>query len=273
MQPQVHSPIFIIGSPRSGTNAFYYRFARHPELAAITNITKKIPHSLTATKIIMCFRSDHIPTEARAVWDRFVCRDNDLLTRDDVTPKARRFLKKVVANNLKIFHKKRFINKNPRNSFRIGFLHEIFPDAYFIHLIRDGRAVVNSILRSRLRHNGDYWGVKPPGWRDLLEKPLIEACALQWKLTVEHIQQSAQALPAARYLEIRYEDLVESPLDVFEGVAQHCRLTWDPGYWGTILSDLQNMNYKWQEDFNPNDALSLNRELGELLTRLGYTPS
>ncbi|MCF8108201.1 MAG: sulfotransferase [Desulfohalobiaceae bacterium] len=273
MLPQVKSPIFIIGSPRSGTNAFYYRFAQHPELASITNITKKFPNSLTMTRIIMCFRSDHIPTEAGKVWDRFVCRDNDLLTREDVTPQARKFLQKVVATNLKIFKKPRFVSKYPRNSVRIDFLNEIFPDAIFIHLIRDGRAVANSILRSRLRHNGDYWGVKPPGWRDLVDKPLFEACALQWKLTVERILHSAEALPASRYLEIRYEKFVESPFEVFELVARHCRLTWDPGYWSDILGDLQNMNYKWQEDFNQNDAQGLHRELGELLTRLGYTPS
>ena len=72
MQHRVRSPIFIIGSPRSGTNAFYYRFAQHPELASITNITKKFPSSLLATRMIMFFRSDHIPTEAGKVWDRFV---------------------------------------------------------------------------------------------------------------------------------------------------------------------------------------------------------
>ena len=273
MHDPIQSPIFIIGSPRSGTNAFYHRFAQHPELASITNITKKFPQFLPATRTLMVFRSDHSPTEAGNVWGRFVCRDNDLLTQADVTPKARRFLHKVILNQLKIFKKHRFVNKNPRNSFRIEFLNEIFPDAIFIHLIRDGRAVANSILRSRTKHNGNYWGVQPPGWQNLLDKPPLEACALQWKLTVEHIHQSAQALPASRYLEIRYEDLVESPLDVFERVTQHCRLTWEPGYWSNILSDLQNMNYKWQKNFNPNDAQGLNRELGELLIRLGYTPS
>lgn len=273
MQPQVKSPIFIIGSPRSGTNAFYYRLAQHPELAAITNITKKFPNSLTATKIIMCFRSDHIPAEARGVWDRFLCRDSDLLTREDVTPKARRFLHKVVANNLQIFNKQRFVNKNPRNSFRIEFLNAVFPDAYFIHLIRDGRAVVNSILRSRLRHNGAYWGVKPPGWRELLDKPLLEACALQWELTMEHILHSAEALPASRYLEIRYEKFVEAPFEVFETVARKCNLAWEPEHWRDILGDLQNMNYKWREDLNPADTNNLNTRLADLLARLGYTGS
>ncbi len=267
---QVRSPIFIVGSPRSGTNAFYYRLAQHPELAAITNITKKFPNSLTATKILMCFRSDHIPAEARAVWDRFVCRDSDLLTREDVTPKARRFLQKVLANNLQIFNKPRFVNKSPRNSFRIEFLNAIFPDAYFIHLIRDGRAVVNSILRSRLRHNGAYWGVKPPGWRELLNKPPLEACALQWKLTVEHILKSAEALPVSRYLEIRYEDFVTAPFEAFERVFQQCQLKWNPEQWNDILGDLQNMNYKWQENFDPKDAKNLHHQLIDLLKHLNY---
>ena len=176
----------------------------------------------------------------------------------------------MVTNNLKIFHKDRFVNKNPRNSLRIGFLNEIFPDAIFLHLIRDGRAVANSILRSRMKHNGDYWGVQPPGWQSLLDKPPLEACALQWKLTVEQVQKSAEELPADRYLEVRYEDFVSAPLDIFEMVFQRCGLGWKPEHWKGILEDLQNMNYKWQENFDSRDTRGLNSQLGDLLTRLGY---
>ncbi len=44
---------------------------------------------------------------------------------------------------------------------RLGYLHEIFPDAKFIHVVRDGRAVVNSLI------NVDWWdGWKgPQNWR------------------------------------------------------------------------------------------------------------
>ena len=56
MRKQVVRPIFIVGAPRSGTNIFYRTFAKHPDLAWISNITKKIPSSLWLTRIIMLFR-------------------------------------------------------------------------------------------------------------------------------------------------------------------------------------------------------------------------
>jgi hypothetical protein len=67
---QVISPIFIVGAPRSGTNIFFRTFAKHPDLAWISNITKKIPSSLWLTRCIMLFRNDHRPTETNNVWQK-----------------------------------------------------------------------------------------------------------------------------------------------------------------------------------------------------------
>jgi hypothetical protein len=71
MRKQVVRPIFIVGAPRSGTNIFYRTFAKHPDLAWISNITKKVPSSLWLTRIIMLYRNDHRPTEANNVWQKF----------------------------------------------------------------------------------------------------------------------------------------------------------------------------------------------------------
>ena len=47
---------------------------------------------------------------------------------------------------------RRLILKNPPNSTRIKQLLDIFPDAKFIHILRDGRTVVNSLI------NRDFYG-------------------------------------------------------------------------------------------------------------------
>jgi len=226
MRKQVVHPIFIVGVPRSGTNIFYRTFAKHPDLAWISNITKKVPSSLWLTRIIMLFRNDHRPTEANNVWQKFAGNDDESLGRDDVTAAARKYLHTVLQNNLQIFNKLRFVNKCPGNSVRIEFLKEIFPDAIFIHIIRDGRAAAYSIIRSRLGHAGAYWSVKPPGWQDLLKLPLIDACALQWKMTVEAILHSAKKLPREQYMAVKYEELVAQPAEILEQVGKKCDLVW-----------------------------------------------
>ncbi|UCD78998.1 MAG: sulfotransferase [Desulfobacterales bacterium] len=270
MPKQVICPIFIVGAPRSGTNIFYRTMAKHPDLAWISNITKKVPASLLLTRILMMFRSDHRPTEGNNIWQKFIGDDDESLGRKDVTRAARKFLHKVVRNNLQLFNKPRFLNKCPGNSVRIEFLKEIFPDAIFIHLIRDGRAAAYSIMRSRLKHNGSYWSVKPPGWQDLLKLPLVDACALQWKMIVESVLQSAAKLPPEQYVEVKYEDFVVRPAETLKHVAAKCDLIWQDNLLQSITGGMEDRNFKWLTGMRDEDKHTLNELLGDFMKQLGY---
>ena len=86
--PEIRAPIFIIGAPRSGTSVLYEKLARHPDLAWISNITKKVPDSLLVTRLIGLFRDDHRPTEAKKIWRRYAAGAH--AGREDATPRARR---------------------------------------------------------------------------------------------------------------------------------------------------------------------------------------
>jgi hypothetical protein len=270
MSQVINRPIFVVGAPRGGTNIFYRTFARHPDLAWISNITKKVPSSLWLTRILMLFRSDHRPTEANNVWQKFTGRQDESLGRDQATAAARRYLRTVVGNNLRIFNKPRFVNKCPGNSVRMEFLKEIFPDAIFIHVIRDGRAAAYSIMRSRLEHAGAYWSVKPSGWQSLLELPLVDACALQWKMTVEAILRSAETLPREQYLEVRYEEYVARPAEILRQVGEKCGLVWQEDLLQRITAGMDNRNFKWQAEMPQTDQDTLNGLLGDFLKQLGY---
>lgn len=270
MPTPVISPIFIVGAPRSGTNIFYRTMARHPDLAWISNITKKIPASLLLTRILMRFRSDHRPSEGNNIWQNFIGDEDESLGPADVTPAARRFLHKIVRNHLQLFNKPRFLNKCPGNSVRIEFLKEIFPDAIFVHLMRDGRAAAYSIMRSRLEHDGSYWSVKPPGWQDLLKLPLLDACALQWKMIVESVLRSAGKLPPEQYVEVKYEDFVAQPAEIFRHVAAKCDLIWPEDLLQAVTGGIENRNFKWLAELRDEDKITLNRLLGDFMNQLGY---
>jgi hypothetical protein len=270
MRNQIVRPIFIVGAPCSGTNIFYRTFAKHPDLAWISNITKKVPSSLWLTRIIMLFRDDHRPTEANNVWQKFADNDDESLGQKDVTAGARKYLHSVLQNNLRIFNKPRFVNKCPGNSVRIEFLKEIFPDAIFIHIIRDGRAAAYSIMRSRLGHSGEYWSVKPPGWQNLLNLPLVDACALQWKMTVAATLQSAKKLPPEQYMEVKYEEFVARPTEIFKRVAEKCDLVWQDALLQAITVGMDNRNFKWQTEMQDSDKKTLDVLLGDFLKPLGY---
>ena len=149
MTSEIYKPIFIVGMMRSGTSVFYRTICAHPELAYISQTTKKFPLSVVKSRLFKLVRRNPMPTEGHRIWRQFARSEDDALERRHVTPESKRYFQKLVTAQMRIHGKQRFVSKYPRNALRIPFLDEIFPDALFIHVIRDGRAVARSLLESR----------------------------------------------------------------------------------------------------------------------------
>jgi LPS sulfotransferase NodH len=87
-----------------------------------------------------------------------------------------------------------YADKTPDYVRRIGVLGAQFPEARFVHLIRDGRDVALSLAQSFDR------------------APQTPAqAALYWSERVRAGRAQGAALPSGRYLELRYEELVADP--------------------------------------------------------------
>lgn len=84
-----------------------------------------------------------------------------------------------------------------------------WPNAQFVHIIRDGRDLAASHL-----HTVPSWGYKT-----------IEDAALGW---LDVVSRPRAAAPAGRYLEIRYEDLVTDLRGTTEQITKFLGLGWDP---------------------------------------------
>jgi Sulfotransferase family len=85
-----------------------------------------------------------------------------------------------------------FVEKTPDNVHRVPLLAETYPDAWFIHLVRDGRDVARS------------FAVAPFGPDD------VGTTAAVWAYDYEQVVAQAWRLP--RFREIRYEGLVADPV-------------------------------------------------------------
>jgi len=265
-------PVFIVGMPRSGTTILYEKLARHPDFACLTMNTRKYPRSVLLTRIYGAFRRDPRPTEAPRVWSRAAGEEDDTLTAADATPSIRKYYRDVVLTQMRIARRPRFLAKYPRNGLRMKFLDAVFPDALFIHLIRDCRAVVRSILEKRERHGGrdSYWGIRPPGWRELDAKDPVEAIALQYVISVSLIREAGAAFRPARYTELKYEDFCSDPRRVLSEVASFCGLEWPPALLERLGAGIRRGNDKWQGSFTAGEMAKLNRVAGPLLSSLGY---
>lgn len=136
---------------------------------------------------------------------------------------------------------------------RIGYLNEIFPDAIFIHLIRDGRDVANSFLKI-----ADWagwqgkWGPLPPEfeleWNES-GGSYVALAGLYWRLMVHAAQTAKTQVSENRFTEVRYEDFARDPLGTYKQIADICGLEWNPYFEESIKR--QKIVYRggaWESD-------------------------
>ena len=268
----INRPIFVVGMPRSGSTALHRVLSKHPDLATTTHVSRKIPTCYPLLKLISLFVRDHKPGEAGTMWDRYVTGDDDVLRAADVTPDKRRYYTRAVANVLRLYDRPRFVSKCPRNGMRMEFLRAIFPDALFIHLVRDGRAVCRSVLERRERA-GDlnaWWDVRPIGWRQWEKESPVAAVAQQWRSVVEFVHDVGQTMPPEQYTEIRYEDFTRDPVELLGRLCAFIGVEWTYDGMREASRNIEDRNDKWEKTFTPGDIAVMNRIMVSPLKKYGY---
>lgn len=107
-------------------------------------------------------------------------------------------------------NKTRWADKTPKYVNHISLLSRLFPDALFVHLIRDGRDVALSVLSREKMHRH------------------AASAAYFWAKSVRNGRGAGRELGAARYLEVRYEDLVGEPEVQLGRLCGFLSLSFDP---------------------------------------------
>ncbi|MFO8099859.1 MAG: sulfotransferase [Salinibacter sp.] len=301
------SPIFIVGCPRSGTGIFHQVVRLHPDVAWVTPFSnwicgkswfRRVPpriawgvesvlHRMPPTVLPSFFRgpydgSLHLPGplethEGHSIWNRALSdTSNHLATEDDATEAVRTYLHDVIRW-IRAYHQRpRFLSKTPRNAFRLRFLHALFPNAFFVHLIRDGRAVTASILKRRRQVHGDvhaWWGVKPPGWRSVQSASPIEQAAWTWRPCLSRVRDDATVLPNDRLLELQYESFTSEPERALSRFFSFVDLTPAVFFTKANRQHLQNVHpprHTWRTRLTTTQQATLVDLLSPELERYGY---
>lgn len=105
--------------------------------------------------------------------------------------------------------KPRWGDKTPGYTMHMGPIARTLPEARFVHVIRDGRAVALSRTRTLA-----------------LRKVEMAKVAKRWQKRVRTARRKGEGLD--HYLEIRYEDLVRDPQPTLGRVCEFVELDWDP---------------------------------------------
>lgn len=113
---------------------------------------------------------------------------------------------------------RRPVLKSPPHTARVGVLAEMFPEARFLHVVRDPHAVFNSTMKLwRSLHDGQGMQVdRGEGLEEYVFTAFEEMYAA--------FERDRAALPPGHLHEVRYEDLVADPVEVLRGAYERLGL-------------------------------------------------
>ena len=219
--PDIHRPIFIIGCGRSGTTLLGKLFASHPAVRYLYEPYHRWAAMEPATDFLRLYSRGE---------------PHCLLGADSVTDTARRRFRRLMTAPPGVT----FVEKSPINALRIGYVDALAPDARFVHIVRDGAAVVRSIeqvaaVTRRMAFRpplNEWWGVGDVKWAALEQdgraggyypdevgrlRTDAQRGAYEWLLSLHQVQHWRARL-GSRLVELRYQDLVEDPRATLEAV-------------------------------------------------------
>jgi hypothetical protein len=240
--------IFVVGSPRSGTTFLATSLGAQPglvDLGEVKPLKAAIPE-LT-----------QLPEQAASARFR---RTLELVRRLGL------------AGHL------RGVEQTPETSFVLSAALRAYPAAHAVHIVRDGRDVVCSLLErgwlAASREGSDdaglasgaharFW-VEPDRAEEFRTTSEARRAAWAWRRYVS----AARAEPE-RTLEIRYEELVSEPVEVAEQLAGFLELP--PDQLANSLSKAFDRSVgRWKKDLTADQVRDVEDEAGDLLRELGY---
>ena len=282
----IKKPIFIVGCGRSGTTIFFRTIVKHKDLGYFTNYGARFPRLFKygiipfiennnfTRQIIEKIRPIIPDKETIGIYKYCKIRKKGIpLSGEDLKFEEAHRLNQMISKCLNYHKADRFISKNTNNGFRILYLDEIFPDSIFIHVIRDGRANVNSYLNKEYFYRINFWWWHNKTYDDWIAEGRnpIELAAYNWKNNISQILKQGKSLPKERYYEIKYEDFTEDPEYYFKNTLEFCGLKWNKHFESVIKNTrFENRNYKWKNNLNSNQRKAIEPILHDLLKKFGY---
>jgi Sulfotransferase family len=199
--PVCPNPIFIIGAERSGTTILALCLGQHSDLW----------YSCEGHFFPGFFEQSRLDSVYRRGKYRYRWVQEEGVSREE-------FLEYMGLGVNALFTNRsggrRWLEKTPQNTLMVGVLASMYPAAFFVHILRDGREVVNSMLHflnemdDEMRDDRVMGGV-PPKWA------VDFRCACKtWSEYVEKAFEFGQECPE-RCLTVRYEHLITQPGAIF----------------------------------------------------------
>src|SRR5262245_41767627 len=206
MKEGTSKPIFVVGSPRSGTSILTWCIGQHPNILPQEESNWLGPFAVDAA---VGYQRGSERGKRGQLSANFIEREEFLErfgeTIDQLILSHRKQFESRQAGctvpHFKVSRsseepKSRWVDGTPENCFYICGLRKLFPKAQFIHLVRDVTDVVSSLLN-----------FFPDGGHRLVKSE--QAAYEYWLRTVQCCVQAEQAYGPGVVYRLRYSDLIE----------------------------------------------------------------
>lgn len=264
-------PVLVLGVRRSGTTLLRLILDRSQGIA-IPDESHFVPQ--LAHRHSTPVRVDEFVEDLRrlATLSRWEITADDVVTLLRPGMTAGEAIGAVFAAYAAKHGKPRWGDKTPAYMRHLPLLERLFPDALFLHLVRDGRDCALSFLQMPDEVATRTWAHPEDA----------SGFACQWVSEIREARALGRSVGVARYLEVRYEDLVGEPAGVVEGVCAFASLPFEPVMLEpdeTALAEkphhqrlLEQPSKRrdWQREMGAKDVRSFEAIAGDLLAELGY---
>jgi hypothetical protein len=266
-------PLLVLGVRRSGTTLLRVMLDRHSELA-LPDESYFVPQ--LADRHLRRVDPDEFVDDLRRIdtlaeWNVPLDEVRARLTKGMPIGAAIATVYAVYASER---GKARWGDKTPMYMQNLRLLERLFPDAHFVHLIRDGRDAAMSFLSMPE-------GLMTESW---MQPRSVADFASQWRREVHAARRLGRRVGDRRYLEVRYEDLVADVEAVLREISLFAGFAYEPAmadYAGNVdvsakphqqslrqppTAGLRN----WRLQMSADDVGAFDRVAGDLLAELGY---
>ena len=269
-------PFFILGAQRSGTTMLRLMINNHPRLA--------VPHETGFMTALYPKLSQYGDLRDRENADRLLAEieRHQLVVRGEHIPDRIAVMEKRITSYASLIDaimgtyaerhgKQRWGDKTPFYTADIDILWKIFPSAKFIHLVRDGRDVLLSQRKIEWLSNN------------------LPRLAQDWQYKTLTCHKVGTVLGPNQYLELRYEDLVESTESTLRRICDFLEEDFAPSMltyheaaqeivpgeslkWHTnsVQAPAPEKLYRWKTDLKTAERILYEQYAGDALNRFGY---
>ena len=247
-QPERERPVFLVGSMRSGTTVATLMLRAHPQLSWLVSFEFAVEQVRarhewpTVDEFVASLRTHRIFNSTGLNANPVL--DYPAMLNDFLRQQRERDGKPIIGATVHLHFDR---------------LHWFWPDAKFIHLLRDGRDVARSCMVMGWAGNV-YKGVET--W--------VEAERL-WEAL-------RQQLSPSQFIEIRNEDLIRTPRQTLTRICRFIGVEFDP----RMLEYPRHTSYgppdpnlteQWRRKMSADDVRLLETKVGKMLTARGYALS